>query len=59
MQQQAAAKPLPFIVETRPDEPQPTLQRARMLAGYEQQIRGINRSLKILQGGEVVDLKRY
>lgn len=30
-----------------------------MLAGYEQQIRGINRSLKILQGGEVVDLKRY
>lgn len=59
MQNEPAAKPLPFIVETRPDEPQPSLQRARMLAGYEQQVRGIARSLRILQGREVVDLKRY
>lgn len=59
MQSEPAAKPLPFIVETRPDEPQPTLQRARMLAGFQQQIRGIHRSLKIMQGGEVVDLKRF
>lgn len=59
MQTQTAAQPLPFIVETRPDLPQPTLQAARMLAGYEQCIRGVQRSLKILQGGEVVDLKRF
>ena len=59
MQTQQAAKPLPFVVETRPDAPMATLKEARCLAGYEQQVRGIQRSLKILQGGEVVDLKRY
>ena len=59
MQTQSAAQPLPFYVETRPNEPQPTLKDARLLAGREQQINGIHRSLKILQGGEVVDLKRF
>jgi hypothetical protein len=59
MQTQQAARPLPFYVETRPNEPQVTLKDARMLAGREQCIHGIRRSLKILQGGEVVDLKRY
>lgn len=59
MQSQPAAKPSPFYVETRPNDPQPTLRAARCLAGREQQINGIRRSLPILQNGEVVDFKRY
>jgi hypothetical protein len=59
VQQQPAAQPLPFYVETRPNDPQPSLKLARMLAGREQQLHGIQRSLRILQGGEVVDLKRF
>lgn len=59
MSNQPAATPLPFYVETRPNEPQPTLKDARMLAGRDQQVHGMHRSLRIMQGGEVVDLKRF
>ncbi|HVJ25028.1 MAG TPA: hypothetical protein VM756_13955 [Burkholderiales bacterium] len=48
----------PYFVQTRPNEPQPSLKAARCLAGAEQH-NGIRRSIPILQGGEVVDIKRY
>jgi hypothetical protein len=59
MQTQPAAKPLPFFLETRPNEPHPSLKEARCAAGRDQQVNGIRRSIRILQGGEVVDLKRF
>lgn len=57
--QSTQAKPAaPYYVETRPNEPQATLKDARCLAGREQH-NGIYRTLRILQDGEVVDLKRF
>ena len=56
LKQEDRAKP--YYVQTRPNEPQPTLQAARCLAGAEQH-NGISRSIPILQDGEVVDIKRF